>query len=349
MLIPAMIIAFAVTTSLIIALRPVATAIGLIDRPGGRKRHQGDVPIIGGLGMFAGLFAGLVLFPESLASPATMFAACAILVIVGVVDDRFHVPTYVRFVAQISVVLIMMYGAGLPLASIGDPFGTGEIQMGRFTLIFTTLVTLSMINAYNMIDGVDGLAGSLAAITMIFVAIVSGVGTPAAAIALTTVAAIIGFLIFNLPLKSNNEYKTFMGDAGSTVLGLLVVWATLTAINGSSSSISPVHCLWFASVPIYDLFTCFVRRAMKGRSPLEPARDHFHHTLRRGSMSTWQILTTLGGLQLLYAVIGLTAHYASVPDVTMFMLWAVTGFTQWWVIKRTAMRSKVAVLRSRSS
>jgi UDP-GlcNAc:undecaprenyl-phosphate GlcNAc-1-phosphate transferase len=343
-----MIVAFAVATSLIVALRPVATAIGLVDKPGGRKRHQGDIPIIGGLGMYAGLFAGLIIAPNALDSVATLFAACSILVIVGVVDDRFHVPTYVRFAAQIAVVLIMVYGAGLPLASIGDPFGAGEIQMGRFTLIFTTLVTLSMINAYNMIDGIDGLAGTLAMITLVSVAIVGGAGSAAAAIALTAVAAIVGFLIFNWPIEANREVKTFMGDAGSTMLGLVVVWATLTAINGSATPISPVHCLWFAAVPIYDLFTCFVRRALSGKSPLEPARDHFHHTLRRGSMRTWQVLVTLGGLQLLYSVIGLTAHFASVPDVTMFMLWAFMGFTQWWVIKRTAMRSRVAVLRSRS-
>ena len=348
MLIPAMVIAFAITTSLIVALRPVARAIGLVDRPGGRKRHEGEVPIIGGVGMYAGLFAAIVLLQASVPSIATLFAACSILVIVGVVDDRYHVPTFVRFAAQIAVVLIMVYGAGLPLASIGDPFGTGEIVMGRFTLIFTVLVTLSMINAYNMIDGLDGLAGSLALIALGCVAIVGG-GAAATEIALVAAAAIIGFLVFNLPAKANRELKTFMGDAGSTILGLIVVWTTLMAIRDAQQAISPVHCLWFASVPIYDLFTCFVRRALKGRSPLQPARDHFHHTLRRGSMSSGKVLITLGGLQMLYALVGLTAHFASVPDVTMFALWAFVGCTQWWIFKRTAMRSRVAVFRSRSS
>ena len=82
---------------------------------------------------------------------------------------------------------------------------------------------------------------------------------------------------------------------------------------------------------------------------MQPARDHFHHTLRRGSLSNWQVLITLGGLQLLYAMIGLTAHFANVPDVTMFTLWALVGCTQWWIIKRTAMRSRVADFRGRSS
>ena len=118
MLIPAMVVAFAITTSLIVALRPVANATGLVDRPGGRKRHQGEVPIIGGVGMYVGLFAAIVLIQDSVPEIVSLFAACSILVIVGVIDDRYHVPAFVRFAAQIAVVLIMVYGAGLPLASL---------------------------------------------------------------------------------------------------------------------------------------------------------------------------------------------------------------------------------------
>ena len=49
-------------------------------------------------------------------------------------------------------------------ARLRDDLGPSAVvrpSMGRFTLIFTTLVTLTMINAYNFVDGADGLAGSL--------------------------------------------------------------------------------------------------------------------------------------------------------------------------------------------
>lgn len=39
---------FLVTVLAIIALRPVALAVELVDRPGGRKTHTGNVPIVGG-------------------------------------------------------------------------------------------------------------------------------------------------------------------------------------------------------------------------------------------------------------------------------------------------------------
>jgi UDP-GlcNAc:undecaprenyl-phosphate GlcNAc-1-phosphate transferase len=335
-LIPAIAIAFAVTTTFMIALRPVAKSVNLVDRPGGRKSHVGEVPIIGGIAMFAGILAGLALLDGFTIVPLSVLFASLLLVLIGTVDDKYSLPASVRFVAQISAVLIMVYGAKLPLTEIGDPFGTGIINMGRFTLVFTMLVTLTMINAYNLIDGVDGLAGSLALIVMLAIAAVGGLGAESSAIALTVAAAIVGFLIFNFPVTWNQSTRSFMGDSGSTFLGFTIVWITLGVSQGSERLISPVHCLWFASIPIFDCLTCFIRRALAGKSPLTPGQDHFHHMLKRGGMGVRRILGVLTGLQLFYAIAALTAHFAGVPDVAMFIAWAVLGLSQRAIIRKIA-------------
>jgi len=70
-------------------------------------------------------------------------SASVLLVAIGVIDDRFHLPSAVRFAAQITVALIMVYGAGLSLADVGNPFGIGVISLGPFGLIFTVCVTLT--------------------------------------------------------------------------------------------------------------------------------------------------------------------------------------------------------------
>ena len=340
-------VAFAVTISFLVALRPIAKSIGLIDQPGGRKFHIGNVPIIGGVAMFAGIFVGLTILQDIDYALRPLFVACALLLIIGVIDDRFRIPATVRVPTQIAVVLVMAYGAGLSLPSIGDPFGTGEIGMGRFTLIFTMLVTLTMINAYNLIDGVDGLAGSLALIAMLAVAAVAGIDHSGAAVALTVSAAIAGFLVYNFPVSWNRTARTFMGDAGSTLLGFIIVWVTLGISQGPERLISPVHCLWFASIPIYDTMTCFVRRSLKGKSPFSPGRDHFHHLLKRGGFGVREILGILTGLQTVYALVAIGAHAAGVPDVVMFTAWSVLGLSQRFVIGLIAKRHRVAMLRKR--
>jgi UDP-GlcNAc:undecaprenyl-phosphate GlcNAc-1-phosphate transferase len=110
---------------------PVAEAVGLVDRPGGRKSHTGNIPVIGGVAMFLGIFAGMSLFQESGYAVGSLMSASVLLVAIGVIDDRFHLPSAVRFAAQITVALIMVYGAGLSLADVGNPFGIGGGDLSR--------------------------------------------------------------------------------------------------------------------------------------------------------------------------------------------------------------------------
>lgn len=340
-------VAIAVTAAFMLALRPFVIDIGLVDRPGGRKFHSRDEPILGGIAMFAGMFSGFILISGIAPSMPSLFVASSLILVIGILDDRFHIPAEVRLMAQVAAVLIMVYGMRLELAGIGNPFGTGEIFMGGFTLIFTMLVTLTMINAYNLIDGVDGLAGSLALIALLSVAAVAGLGHVATAAALTISAAIVGFLIFNFPFTWNRKLRSFMGDAGSTLLGFTIVWVTLEICQGSERLISPVHCLWFASIPIYDTLTCFVRRCRARKSPLTPGLDHFHHTLKRGGYEVREVLGILTGLQAFYAIAALIGHFTHVPDVIMFTGWSVLGVTQRFVIRTMAIRHRAALLRRR--
>lgn len=345
-LFPAMIVAFTITVAFMFALRPVAESAGLIDRPGGRKTHDGDVPIIGGMAMFVGVFSGLVLLQGPSISLGSLFVASLLILFIGALDDRFGLSAVVRLVTQIAAVLIMVFGAGLQLGDIGDPFGTGIIGLGPLSLAITVLVTLTVINAYNFIDGADGLAGTMALIALLAIAVVGGYGIASTAIALTVAAGILAFLIFNLPTKYNRAVRSFMGDAGSTLLGFTIVWVTLGVSQGSERLISPVYCLWFAAVPIFDCLTCFVRRAIAGKSPLSPGRDHLHHTLYRGGFGVRQTLSILTGIQFLYTLIALAAWYLAVPEFVMFGCWSVLGLTQRLQIKFLA-RHRRRILRRR--
>jgi UDP-GlcNAc:undecaprenyl-phosphate GlcNAc-1-phosphate transferase len=243
----------------------------------------------------------------------------------------------------------MVYGGGLLLHDLGSPFGLGLLRLGPTSLLVTLLVTVAVINSFNMVDGVDGLAGSLALITLAAVALVGGLAAPTTAIALIAMATIVAYLVFNFPVARNRRIRCFMGDAGSKLIGFVIVWVTISISQGEGRIASPVICLWFASVPIYDLFTCFVRRIAKRHSPLKPGRDHFHHTLKRGGLSVRQVVVVLVGLQVLYASLGLVAHYAGVTDVVMFTAWSVLGISQHWIIKKYALLARVEIRQKRAT
>ena len=342
-----MTVAFAVTAGFMFALRPVAKSVRLIDRPGGRKSHVGVVPVIGGLAMFGGLFAGLSLGADTLPTLPSLFVAAMLLVGIGVIDDKYPVPAGVRMLIQLAAILIMAYGAGLSLQTLGNPFGLGVVNLGPAALAMTILVTLTVVNAYNLIDGVDGLAGSLALIALLCLALVGGIGVPSTTIALTLFAAIVGFLVFNFPTPWNRRVRAFMGDAGSTFLGFMIVWVTLGISQGPAAAISPVYCLWFAAVPIFDLFTCVVRRSLARKSPFKPGRDHFHHTLKRGGMGVRFVLAILTGMQIVYAAIGLIGFYAGVPEPLMFAAWVLLAGTQRLIICTIRKQHRLLQVRRR--
>ena len=93
--IPAIFVALIVAISFMLALRPLALRVGLVDKPGGRKRHTGHIPLIGGIAIFAGLFAGVTLVETDPGAYLTAFVACALLLVIGVIDDA-ALPQSVR-------------------------------------------------------------------------------------------------------------------------------------------------------------------------------------------------------------------------------------------------------------
>ena len=140
-----------------------------------------------------------------------------------------------------------------------------------------------------------------------------------------------------------------MGDAGSTFLGFTILWVVLGASQGADRLVSPVIGLWFASVPIYDLLTCFVQRMRHGKSPFQPGRDHFHHVLNRGTSHVRRTLLVLTALQVTYASIGLAGHFAGAPDWLMFAGWSVLGLTQFLIIRKLATYKRWFRLHRRAS
>jgi UDP-GlcNAc:undecaprenyl-phosphate GlcNAc-1-phosphate transferase len=322
-----------ITVLFMLALRPLAVSLNLVDRPGGRKEHVGDIPIIGGIAMFLGVSAGLLILPNLGFHYLYLFVASFLLVFIGLLDDRYGVPASVRLIAQLAAVLIMVYGGNLIMRDIGDPLFIGRIHLGPFALVATALMFMTVINAFNLIDGLDGLAGSMAFVALLAIAATSDLGSTVFAVASIGGAAVIGYLIFNFPLGRKRTYRAFMGDSGSTFLGILIVWLTVSICQGPQRTMSPVTGLWFAALPLYDLFTCFVRRIASGKSPLESGRDHFHHSLKRAGMDVRQVLGVLVLLQLIYAGFGIAGHYGGLSESIMFTAWAIVGISQRWVIR----------------
>src|SRR6266550_5750361 len=338
-------LAFAVTAVLTLTLRPVALRLRITDKPGGRKQHIGEIPLVGGIAMFLGILVAAMTAVQ-FTGLWTLLVPAALLVIVGVIDDRYNIGVSARLAAQTCTVLIMMIGGGLYLRDIGDPFGTGLLRLGILAVPGSVLVALSVINAFNFIDGIDGLAASMALIGLAAAGLATGLSAPAVSVAAMACGAILGFLLFNFPAFRNRHLRTFMGDAGSTLLGFVVVWFALSISQGAERAMSPVAALWFALMPLSDFFSCVVRRVARGKMPLHAGREHFHYMLMRAGLSGRQVLAVLVAFSVLYAAVGLIGASQKLPDWALFAPWLTLLGLQSFIVRGLAVHLRLHRLRA---
>jgi UDP-GlcNAc:undecaprenyl-phosphate GlcNAc-1-phosphate transferase len=309
------------------ALPPVARSIGLIDRPGGRKMHIGEVPVTGGLAMAAGLFLTSPFLLSAVPGYPFFLAALAILVLIGALDDRFDLPASVRALAQTCAVLTMVLGASVLVLDIGHPFFGGVAALGWMSELFTILIVLTAINAFNMFDGSDGVAGIQAFIALVFLGfacLVAGTTHYLPLIA-SLLGCVLAFLAFNWPFARTRGVRAFMGDAGSTMLGFSLAWLSVGLSQGKSHALVPVAVLWIFALPLFDFFSSMVRRLLEGRSPFHGDSDHLHHILRRSGLSSRRVAQIILVGASLLGCIGVGGHLAGVADGTLFLAWLVTG------------------------
>lgn len=306
--------------------------LDLIDRPGGRKTHHGEVPVIGGLAMFIGVVVGMGVLSTDVTAPISVLnAAFGLLVLVGLIDDRFSLSPWLRLPVHIAVGMLLVESAGCRVTDLGNAFALGSISFsGTWTYVATVFVVAAAINAFNMLDGMDGLAGTTAGVAIAalgYAAWRHGI-TDSVGISAVLLGAICGFLVFNIPVPGERPLRCFMGDAGSTLLGVAVAWMMVRLSQGQpgeTRAITPVTALWIGGLPLFELIWSFVRRVSRGHSPFKADAEHFHHLMIKAGFSVRGAFALFLVLAVMLAATGLLLESSGVPEYWSLLLLALTG------------------------
>ena len=332
--------AFLVTAAVIVLLRPVALRLGLVDLPNARKSHTGQVPLIGGVSIFATLIillSGhlLVTGPSATHSLIAFLMATSILIVIGVWDDLKDLSAYARFGAQIIAALIMIYGAGIMLVDLGElNLMGGTLYLGYMSVPFTVFATLGIINAINMCDGLDGLSGSLALSSLLGFGVANILWGSYDLIISIMAASIAGFLCFNMRTFWRKSAWVFLGDAGSMMIGLTLTWLAISMSQGPERVISPSAALWFLMVPVFDAISMMFRRIMRKRSPFKADKEHLHHVFLLAGFSVSETVLIMTGFSFAGVVVGLGGMYLGLSDAVMAIAFVCAGLLYFWVIMR---------------
>lgn len=288
---------FVLSTIFTFFLVQYSERVGLMDHPNGRSSHAHPTPHSGGVGMYAALIAGQLLFePELFLQSPLMFIAVAFVFLVGIADDRFEASPKMKFYI-IFIATATAFFEGFQINDIGHYFGM-ELGVGWLALPFTLFAVAGFTNALNLIDGIDMLAGTVAAIILLTLAYIgySNGDVLMLHLSLATVAAIAGFLVFNF-----HPARIFMGDSGALTLGFIISMLSIRALQ----YVDATTILFIAMVPILDTLIVMVRRIRWGRSPFAPDKTHIHHVIMRLKNNNVPLtVAIIAAIQMSFSVIG---------------------------------------------
>jgi UDP-GlcNAc:undecaprenyl-phosphate/decaprenyl-phosphate GlcNAc-1-phosphate transferase len=293
-------IAFTITFLAIPVIIFVAEKKKLFDVPdASRKLHTLPIPSLGGLGIFAGfVLSSMIMIPfESAPDFQYFFAAALVIFFLGLKDDILDISAINKFIGQALAAFLIIYKGNIQIQSMHGFLGIEELPP-MFSLLFTYLTVIVIINSFNLIDGVDGLASSLALMAALIFGIYFSMVkmVPYAILSFALAGSLIAFLIFNF-----QPAKIFMGDTGSLLLGLMHAILVIKFINVAQKPDTPFPieassaAIGFSilMIPLLDTLRVFAIRITHRRSPFSPDRNHIHHLLLDRGMSHRVVTLTL--------------------------------------------------------
>jgi UDP-GlcNAc:undecaprenyl-phosphate GlcNAc-1-phosphate transferase len=302
----------------------LATRMGAVDYPDGRRKSQPrPVPRAGGIAValasIVAMAVAMVLTPPEEDPSAWLVRGLApavgVLLLVGIVDDVLSLTGIYKLIGQVLAVSVLV-ASGTQFDQI-SLFGV-MLPLGDFRIPFTLFFCLGAINAFNLIDGADGLASSIGAIvcTCLGVIAASRGDVPAALACFALAGALVGFLRYNVP-----PAKVYLGDTGSMLIGLVVAAVAIDCSIKQQAAFVLSVPIAICAIPILDATAALVRRVTTGQSVFAPDRGHLHHALLLRGWSVGGTVAFISGLAALTSCAALFSYFTN-NDVYAL---AVTG------------------------
>ena len=288
--------AFVVTLIATPFVKRLGWRFGAVAHPDARRKHPEPIAMWGGLAVFLGVMAAALLWRQPTMSDLRLLAPSGnvndinetfqsvrltstflltgfLMVVLGMIDDRYELSPLRKMGGQILIVALLWY-LGVRIRSV--PFSGGLQQFPDWASFLVTLVwIIGLVNAVNFIDGVDGLASGVCAIAagslclMLF-----STASWASAASAALCGACIGFLRYNF-----HPAKIFLGDTGSMLLGFWLAAIAIASNAKAAAATTLILPLVVMGVPVFDTLWAIVRRSLARQAPWKADRGHIHHRL----------------------------------------------------------------------
>ena len=276
----------------------IAEYIGAIDIPNKRSAHKKPTPLLGGIGIFLSFLLGYMLFAPESTLMLSVLTSSFLILLLGVFDDIKPIKARYKIIMHILVAAIVVFYGKLELTRV-DLFAF-EMEFGIFSPYITMLIIVGIINAINLIDGLDGLCAGISSIYFLTIGVIAlilnNLGGLDIILSFIMLGSTLGFLVYNYP-----PAKIFMGDTGSTFLGLMISVIMLLGFKTVTLT-SLVIPLILLILPITDTLFAIIRRTLQKKSIGEADKEHIHHQLLK-RLSKKKTILVIYAVDIIFSII----------------------------------------------
>lgn len=288
------------------------------DKPNSRKVHK--VKVVNTSGIIIYLFLLFIVANSEFSKLIENIIIAGILVtFLGFLDDMSDLKPLIKifFLIFPSGYLILN---GFYLEDLGKYEYIGIIELGKFSLIFSILAVILLLNAINYIDGSDGLLIGNTIIAFSYLYFLSDKTDQYINIFVLFIYALTVSLVFNfLPIKSG--YKSFLGNSGSLFIGFFLSFTLIYLYE--YKNIHPGFLVWTCWLAIYDFLYVTFFRLKRGIKLSKPDKSHFHHDILRWfSNNHLKTFMFINSLNIIIILIGYVTclNFGKIYSIILFIV-----------------------------
>ncbi len=306
-------------STLFFILSKLAERYNLVDKNDFRKIHQGRIPLIGGLLIYFCFVINVINFNIDINyNFLVIFVSILLILLLGVFDDIYNIPPYIRLFFQIISISIII-NSGLSITSF--KFNGLNLSLGIFGFFFTIVSLVAITNAFNFIDGIDGLCSSLFLVPLSVILFILFTNQYLMEFELLLLLYLVVFIFFILNFGFFGLGKIFLGDSGSTFLGFILGCILIYISN--LNIIETFFVPWLIIIPIFDLIRVVLFRLINNINPTYPDRIHIHHILTRYFSSSKIALIFINIITIIFIIFG---YFISKIDSILSIIFYICFF-----------------------
>ncbi len=341
--------AFTITYVAIPSIIRISIEKRLMDAPGERSSHSKSIPTLGGFGIFGGLICSMLYWTPFQVFNGLQYILCALVImfLVGAKDDIIPLAPHKKLLGQLFAAAILVLKADVRLTSFYGIFGINDLPYW-ISVAFSIFTLIVINNAFNLIDGINGLAGSITCVISVTFGLwffrVDQLALAVLAFSLT--GALVAFLKYNF-----SPARIFMGDTGSLIVGLISSILAIKFIELNRTlppeialKSIPALAVGIMIIPLFDTLRVFTLRALAGRSPFSPDRNHIHHLLIDCGLSHMAATTVLIFVNILY--ICFVFYFQNLGSLELLLLLLTSGVIASQLLSYTRNKRRAVVAKA---